>query len=95
MATNDISAVIGPEFRKPFALLVALCASVGVLLFGISSAENFVDGRVELKIAEQRRTVDEHEKRLTKIEEKLGSMNDVLAEIRADVKVLRATMEHR
>ena len=93
MASDSISAVLGPEFKRPFTLIVAICATFGVILYGLSSAENFVDGRIDLKMAEQRRTVDEHEKRLTKIEEKLGDMTDVLAEIRADVKVLRARME--
>lgn len=87
---DPVNAVLGSDFRKPFMLLVAVVSTVVVIVVGLTKAESFVDGRVELKLATQKIVAEDHEKRLTKIEEKLGSMTEVLAEIRADVKVLRA-----
>ena len=95
MAAEPVVAVLGSDYKKPFMLLVAVLTTVIGVMFGLSKAETFVDGRVELKIASQRQVTDEHEKRLTKIEEKLGSMGDVLADIRADVKVMRVQLEAR
>ena len=92
-AGDPVGSVLGPDYRKPFMLLVAVVVTVVGIMLGLTKAEQFVDGRVELRLAAQKQVVDDHEKRLSKIEEKLGNMNDVLAEIRSDVKVLRAKME--
>ena len=92
---DPVNAVLGSDFKKPFMLIVAVVSTVVIIMVGLTKAENFVDGRVELRLAAQRTVAEDHERRLTKIEEKLGSMNDVLSEIRADVKVLRAQSERK
>jgi len=95
VVTDAVAGVLRPEYRSSFTLIAALAALIALFFFGVASIEKFVDGRVELKIAAQKIVTEDHEKRLGKIEEKLGSMTDVLAEIRADVKVMRAQMERK
>ena len=93
--SDPVAAVLGSEFRKPFMVIVAVVAAVVLVLAGLSKVESMVDGRIDIKLAAQKVVADDHEKRLTKIEERLGSMTEVLAEIRADVKVLRAQSERK
>jgi hypothetical protein len=94
--SNDpVGAVLGPDYKKPFTLIIAIVSTVAFVILGLSKVEAMVDGRVEMKLAAQRTIADDHERRLTKIEEKLGSMTEVLSEIRSDVKVMRAQMERR
>ena len=94
--SNDpVGAVLGPDYKKPFTLIVAIVSTVAFVVLGLSKIESMVDGRIDMKLAAQRIVSDDHEKRLTKIEEKLGSMTEVLSEIRSDVKVMRAQMEKR
>jgi hypothetical protein len=92
---ESISSVLAPESRGPFKLIAAIIAGVAVLLGILGYVERMVDGRIEIKLAAQKQQVEDHEKRLGKIEEKLGGMSDVLSEIRADVKVLRVQMERK
>ena len=94
-STDPVGAVLGPEYRRPFTLLVAIVSTVALVILGLSKVESMVDERIDIKLAAQQIMVADHEKRLTKIEEKLGSMGEVLAEIRSDVKVLRAQSERR
>ena len=91
--SSSISAVLDPKLRGAFALLVAVVVTVVLVVMGLRSAESFIDGRVELKLAEQRKQAAEQEKRLERIEDQFSSMKDTLAEIRADVRVLRARVE--
>lgn len=93
--SDPVASVIAPDYKKPFMLLVAVIATIVLVLAGLSKVESMVDGRIDIKLAAQKQATEDHEKRLTKIEEKLGSMTDVLAEIRADVKVLRAQTERK
>lgn len=93
MAASDVSEVIDPQYKKPFTLLVAIGITVIALLFGISGIENFVDGRIELKMSDQRRQAEEQSAKIKRIEEQFQVMRDTLAEIRADVRVLRARTE--
>jgi hypothetical protein len=90
---SSISAVIDPKLRGAFALLVAVVVTVVLVVMGLRSAESFIDGRVELKLGEQRKQAAEQEKRLERIEEQFSSMKDTLVEIRADVRILRARVE--
>ena len=92
---DPVATVIAPDYKKPFVFLMAAISIVVAVTLGLSKVESMVDGRIEIKLAAQRMAVEDHEKRLTKIEEKLGSMGEVLAEIRSDVKVLRAQSERR
>lgn len=92
---DPVGNVLGSEFRKPFMVIVAIVSTIVIVLAGLSKVESMVDGRIDIKLAAQKVVADDHEKRLTKIEEKLGSMTEVLAEIRADVKVLRAQSERK
>lgn len=93
MAASDVSEVIDPQYKKPFTLLVAIGLTVIALLFGISGIEKFVDGRIELKMSDQRRQAEEQSAKIKRIEEQFQVMRDTLAEIRADVRVLRARTE--
>ena len=95
MSAEQVSSVLGPEYKKPFRVFMAVFVAFIAFFMGVRGVESFVDGRVDMKMATQKTIADDHEKRLTKIEEKLGSMNDVLAEIRSDVKVMRAQMEKK
>jgi hypothetical protein len=90
---TDVSTVLGPDYKKPFTLIVAIAAVLVTLLFAISGIEKFVDGRVELKLADQRRRQDEQGERIKRIEEQFSTMRETLAEIRADVRVLRSRTE--
>lgn len=92
---DPIQSVIAPDYKKPFVFLMAAISIVVAVILGLSKVESMVDGRIDIRLAAQRMVADDHEKRLTKIEEKLGSMGEVLAEIRSDVKVLRAQSERR
>jgi uncharacterized membrane-anchored protein YhcB (DUF1043 family) len=92
-APDRIAAVLDPALRRPFSLIVAVVVSVGVVIMGLSKAEDFVDGRVELKMQAQREKADEQRQKLAKMEEQFLLMRDTLAEIRADVRVLRSRIE--
>jgi hypothetical protein len=92
-APDRIAAVLDPALRRPFALIVAVVLSIATVLYGLSKAEEFVDGRVELRIAAQRERAEEQAARLAKMEEQFGALRDTLAEIRADVRVLRSRVE--
>lgn len=91
--SDPIVSVLGPDYRKTFVFFMAAISIVVGVILGLSKIESMVDGRIDIKLAAQRLTVEDHEKRLSKIEEKLGSMTEVLADIRADVKVMRAQLE--
>jgi cell shape-determining protein MreC len=93
--SDPVGAVLANDFKKPFMVLVAVISTVVVIVAGLSKFESMVDERIDIKLAAQKVVADDHEKRLTKIEEKLSSMTEVLAEIRADVKVLRAQSERK
>jgi len=93
--SDPVGAVLANDFKKPFMVLVAVISTVIIIVAGLSKFESMVDGRIDIKLAAQKVVADDHEKRLTKIEEKLSSMTEVLAEIRADVKVLRAQSERK
>ncbi len=95
MSENPVSAVLDPDYKKPFTVIIAIVTLVSFALMGITYIERVVDGRIDIKLASQKQAVEDHEKRLSKIEEKLGSMTEVLSEIRADVKVLRVQMEKK
>ena len=90
---DRIASVLDPAVRRPFALIVAVVVTVGVVLFGLSKAEAFVDGRVEMRLAAQREKADEQAQKLQRMEEQFALMRDTLAEIRADVRVLRSRIE--
>jgi len=95
MSENPVSAVLDPDYKKPFTVIIAIVTLISVAMMGIGYIERVVDGRIDIKLTAQKQQVEDHEKRLSKIEEKLGGMSDVLAEIRSDVKVLRVQMEKR
>ena len=90
---EPVSEVLANEYKKPFLLIVALGVILATVLFVLSSAEKFVDGRVELKLAYQKQQSEEQAKRIARVEEQFSLMRDTLAEIRADVRVLRARVE--
>jgi hypothetical protein len=90
---DRIGSVLDPALRRPFSLIVAVVVSVGVVIMGLSKAEAFVDGRVEMKLAAQREKSDEQADKLKRMEEQFLLMRDTLAEIRADVRVLRSRIE--
>lgn len=92
-ASSDVSTVLGSDYKKPFTLIVAIAVVLVTVLFAISGIERFVDGRVELKLADQRRRQDEQGERIKRIEEQFSTMRETLAEIRADVRVLRTRTE--
>lgn len=92
-SSEKLAAVLDPKLRGPFALLVAIAVTVLVVVMGLRQAETFVDGRIDLKLADQRKTAEEQGKRLEKIEDQFAAMKDTLAEIRADVRVLRVRLE--
>lgn len=92
-STDRIGSVIHPALRGPFTLITAIVASVTLVILGLSKAEAFVDGRVEMKLAAQREKADEQAAKLQRMEEQFSIMRDTLAEIRADVRVLRSRVE--
>jgi hypothetical protein len=91
--SDSITAVLDPALRRPFALFVAVVASVTLVIVGLSKAEDFVDGRVEMKLTAQREKAEEQAIKLQRMEEQFAAMRDTLAEIRADVRVLRSRVE--
>lgn len=92
-APDRIASVLDPALRRPFALVIAMLATVAVVLMGLSKAEAFVDGRVEMKLVAQREKAEEQSAKLQRMEEQFALMRDTLAEIRADVRVLRSRIE--
>jgi hypothetical protein len=92
-SSDSIAAVLDPALKRPFALFVAIVVSVTLVIIGLSKAEDFVDGRVELKMSAQREKADEQAEKLKRMEEQFALMRDTLAEIRADVRVLRSRVE--
>lgn len=90
---GPIGEVLQDGYKKPFMFLAAIVSVVTLVIGGLSKAETFVDGRIELKIASERAKTDEQGQRLAKIEEQFASMKDTLGEIRADVRVLRVRVE--
>jgi len=92
--TSDrIASVLDPALRRPFSLFVGMLVTIGVVLMGLSKAEDFVDGRVEMKLTAQREKAEEQSVKLQRMEEQFALMRDTLAEIRADVRVLRSRIE--
>jgi hypothetical protein len=92
-SSEKLAAVLDPKLRGPFSLIVAIVLTVLLVIVGLRQAETFVDGRVDLKLADQRKTAEEQGKRLEKIEDQFAAMKDTLSEIRADVRVLRVRLE--
>lgn len=92
---GTIGSVLDPALRRPFSLLAALVSVAVFVLYGLSKMETFVDGRIELKMSAARERADEQAARLGKMEEQFNAMRDTLSEIRADVRVLRSTVEGR
>lgn len=90
---DNVSAVIDKDYKRPFTMFIAIASAVVLVLFGLSSAEKFVDGRVELRLSDQRRQQEEQGKRIEQIEAQFSVMRDTLSEIRADVRVLRSRLE--
>ena len=90
---ENIAAVLDPSLKRPFALFVAIASSVLIVIVGLSKAEDFVDGRVEMKLAAQREKAEEQAIKLHRMEDQFALMRDTLAEIRADVRVLRSRVE--
>jgi hypothetical protein len=90
---DSIAAVLDPALKRPFSLLVAVVASIVLVIVALSKAEEFVDGRVEMKLAAQREKAEEQAAKLQRMEEQFALMRDTLAEIRADVRVLRSRVE--
>ena len=93
MPPDRITSVLDPALRRPFALIVAVVMTVATVLYGLSKAEDFVDGRVEMKLVAQREKAEEQAAKLQRMEEQFALMRDTLAEIRADVRVLRSRVE--
>jgi len=93
--SDPVADVIASDYKKPFIFLTAAISIIVTVILGLSKVESMIDGRIDIKLSAQRVVTEDHEKRLTKIEEKLGSMGEVLAEIRSDVKVLRAQSERK
>jgi hypothetical protein len=91
--SDSIAAVLDPALKRPFALFVAIVVSVTLVIVGLSKAEEFVDGRVEMKLTAQREKAEEQAIKLQRMEEQFAAMRDTLAEIRADVRVLRSRVE--
>lgn len=91
--SDSIAAVLDPALRRPFALFVAVVVSITMVIVGLSKAEEFVDGRVEMKLISQREKAEEQAAKLQRMEEQFALMRDTLAEIRADVRVLRSRVE--
>ena len=92
-ASDSIAAVLDPALKRPFALFVAIVVSVTLVVVGLSKAEDFVDGRVEMKLATQREKAEEQAAKMGRLEDQFLLMRDTLAEIRADVRVLRSRVE--
>ena len=90
---DSIAAVLDPAFKRPFTLFVAIVVSVTLVIVGLSKAEDFVDGRVEMKLAAQREKAEEQAQKMQRLEDQFALMRDTLAEIRADVRVLRSRIE--
>jgi hypothetical protein len=91
--SDSIAAVLDPALKRPFALFVAIVVSVTLVIVGLSKAEDFVDGRVEMKLSAQREKAEEQAAKLQRMEDQFALMRDTLAEIRADVRVLRSRVE--
>jgi hypothetical protein len=91
--SDRIASVLDPALRRPFALIVAVVLTIATVLYGLSKAESFVDGRVEMKLTAQRERAEEQATKLQRMEEQFAAMRDTLAEIRADVRVLRSRIE--
>ena len=91
--TEPVAAVLGQDYKKPFMLLVAITGVLFAVLFGLSAAEKFVDGRVDLKLSAQKQQQEDQARRLGQIEQQFSLMRDTLSEIRVDVRVLRARLE--
>jgi len=92
-ASDSIAAVLDPALKRPFALFVAIVVSVTLVIVGLSKAEDFVDGRVEMKLSAQREKAEEQAAKMGRMEDQFALMRDTLAEIRADVRVLRSRVE--
>ena len=92
-SSYSIAADLDPALKRPFALFVAIVVSVTLVIVGLSKAEDFVDGRVEMKLISQREKADEQAEKLKRMEDQFALMRDTLAEIRADVRVLRSRVE--
>jgi hypothetical protein len=92
-SSDSIAAVLDPALKRPFALFVAIVVSVTLVIVGLSKAEDFVDGRVEMKLSAQRDKAEEQAAKLQRMEDQFALMRDTLAEIRADVRVLRSRIE--
>jgi hypothetical protein len=92
---DRITSVLDPALRRPFTLFVGIGSAVVLVLFAIGRVEQFVDGRIELKLSSQREKLETQEQRLTRMETQIELIRDTLAEIRADLRVVRERMEKK
>jgi hypothetical protein len=92
---DRITSVLDPALRRPFTLLLGIGSAVVLVLFAIGRVEQFVDGRIELKLSSQREKLETQEQRLTRMETQIELIRDTLAEIRADLRVVRERMEKK
>lgn len=89
----NVTEIVQDGYKKPFIVLAVVMTTVIAVVGGLTKAEAFVDGRIELRLSEQRKTAEAQERRLQRIEEQFSGMKETLTEIRADVRVLRARVE--
>jgi hypothetical protein len=90
---DRITSVLDPALRRPFTLIVGIGAALAFTLFSLSKVEAFVDGRIELKLASQREKLETQEQRLARMETQIELIRSSLADIKADLRVIRERME--
>lgn len=93
--TSDVKEVLSPELRKTGTLLGVIAGFVAAIFLGIQAAERFIDGRIDLRLAQTREQVESQEKKIDTLERQMSEMREMLIDIRADVRVLRSINEQK
>jgi hypothetical protein len=92
---GDAKEILTPELRKTAVLLSVIVGFIVMIIVSIQSAERFIDGRIDLRVAATRQQLDAQDRKINALETQISEMREMLVDIRADVRVLRTINEQR
>lgn len=93
--THDVESVIDERYRPTLRFLLAVIAAGIALGFAVSQAQEFVDARINAKILAGNAIIESQGTRLEKLESRVDEIRGAVMEIKADVRVLRESVQPR
>jgi parvulin-like peptidyl-prolyl isomerase len=93
--TNDVEAVVDEKYRPTMRFLLAVIAVAVALGFAVSQAQEFVDARINAKILAGNAVIESQGQRLERLETRVDEIRGAVMEIKADVRVLRDSVNRK